>query len=359
MDPLPELVKVDPKQIGVGQYQNDIETGRLSRALDEVVEHCVNYVGVDVNRAPVQQLAYVCGLTTSVARSLVEQREKQGSFRTLESLHALPFISDRAFEFAAGFLRLPGGEEPLDETGAHPQYFELVDRMAKGLGVGTGDLIGNTDLLSKVVAEEFADERFTPAAVAGVLSELLEGGRDPRPPLEVARRPAGVRSAADLQPGMQISGRVTNVTNFGAFVDVGVQQDGLVHVSELADRFVKDPTSIVRVGEVVQVKVLGVDPDTGRISLTMKSGRGRPRRERTGRRPRRDRPRPRPPRDQARPAPKPEGDHDETSEREVATVAAEPEQESPPSEPEEEIPSDMTEEEYMKQKLEELRKRFG
>ncbi|MHC4225486.1 MAG: S1 RNA-binding domain-containing protein, partial [Planctomycetota bacterium] len=201
--------------------------------------------------------------------------------------HDLPFVSDRAFEQAGGFLRIYGGDSPLDVTGVHPAHTELVDRIAKGLAVDPADLIGNTDLLSKVVAEEFADDQVTPAAVAGALSELLEGDRDPRPPLEVARRPAGVRSAADLQAGMQLSGRVTNVTNFGAFVDVGVQQDGLVHVSELADRFVKDPTSIVRVGEVVQVKGVGVRAATG--SARRRRATRRPRARWTGRRPGRGR----------------------------------------------------------------------
>jgi uncharacterized protein len=362
IDPLPELVKVDPRLIGVGQYQHDVDAGRLSRALDEVVESCVNRVGADLNRAPVQQLAHICGLTTSVARSLVAHRERSGSMRSLRQLEELPFISERAFEQAGGFLRIQGGEEPLDATGVHPAHTELVDKIARSLAVEPKDLIRNSELLSNVVAEEYADEQHSPAVVAGVLFELLDGGQDPRPPLEVARRPAGLRSASDLKAGMQLSGRVTNVTNFGAFVDVGVQQDGLVHVSELADRFVKDPTSVVRVGEMVQVKVLGVDPDTGRISLTMKSGRGpRPRREK-GRRPRRDRGRSPQPRDQA--SQRPEREERREKAKEAVETPAEkapekPPEEAPASAPEDPIPSDMTEEEFMKRKLEELRKRFG
>ncbi|MHC4941345.1 MAG: Tex-like N-terminal domain-containing protein, partial [Planctomycetota bacterium] len=239
MDPLVELVKVDARQIGVGQYQGDVDGRKLSRALSEVVERCVCWVGVDLNRAPVQQLACVCGLSTSVARSLVGHREKQGPFPSLAAVKELPFISDRAFELAGGFLRCHGGEDPLDATAVHPSHRPIVDRIAERVGLPVAELIGNTDVLHDVVAEDYADESFSPATVAGVLSELVEAGADPRPPLEVLRRPAGIHTAADLQAGMRLSGRVTNVTNFGAFVDLGVQQDGLVHVSELADRFVK------------------------------------------------------------------------------------------------------------------------
>jgi uncharacterized protein len=383
IDPLPELVKVDPRQIGVGQYQNDVDEARLSHALDEVVEHCVNYVGIDLNRAPVQQLACVCGLTTSAARLLVEQRDKHGAIPSLEELRNFPFISETAFRYSAGFLRIHGGRNALDTTGVHPDLYPVVDRIAKAREVEPGELVDNTDLLLDVVAEEFADENSSPADVAGVLSELLEGGRDPRPPLEVVRRPAGVHSAKDLEPGMQLGGRVTNVTNFGAFVDIGVQQDGLVHVSELSDYFVKDATSVVKVGQVVQVKVLGVDSDTGRISLTMKSGRGGDRRPRRGgdRDGGRGGDRGRKPgrgpgrggggggggggRDGGggRGRPRRDGPRDAPVDREyLAKMTPKSQAEQPPVVEEstvDPVPADMSEEEYMKRKLEELKKRFG
>ena len=282
MDPLQELVKVDPKLISVGQYQDDVESRRLSRALSDVVEHCVSWVGVDINRAPVQQIAAVGGLTTSAARALVDHREKHGGFRTLANLTELHFISERAFEQAAGFLRIAGGDEPLDATGVHPAHADIVKRIAEGVSVPVAELIGNADALSGVDVDDYVDENASAAIVAKVLSELVEGGADPRPPLEVIRRPAGVNTAADLQSGMRLKGRVTNVTSFGAFVDIGVQQDGLVHVSELADRFIKDPTTVVHVGQLVDVRVLGVDADTGRISLSMKSERAKPRRDGKG-----------------------------------------------------------------------------
>jgi uncharacterized protein len=306
-----------------------------------------------VNRAPVQQLAHICGFTTATARALVRRREQQGPLRSLAALKELPFITEPTFEQAAGFLRIQDGDNPLDATGVHPRHGPLVEKIASKLGVEPTDLVGNTDLLAKLEAEEFADEDHTPATVAAVLSELLRGGEDERPTLEVVRRTAEVRSASELKPGMPLSGRVTNVTNFGAFIDIGVQQDGLVHVSELADYFVKDPTTVVRVGEVVRVKVLGVDADSGRISLTMKSGRGRPRRERGARRPRRDRGRPRsdkPRRDAERqPA--------ETADADFVTATADEPAAPPPAE--DVVPADMSEEEFMKRKLEELRKRFG
>lgn len=367
IDPISELVKVEPRQIGVGQYQNDVEPTRLSRALDDVVEHCVNLVGVDVNRAPVQLLANVCGLTGSGARAIVEHREKAGAYRTRAAIAELPAISATAFERAAGFLRVRGGDSAIDATGVHPHDAPVVTRIAEKLGTAPGALVGNADLLGNVVTEEFADERHSAVAVAGVLSELLEGGRDPRPPLEIVARPSGVRTAEDLKPGMTLPGRVTNVTNFGAFVDIGLRQDGLVHVSELADRFVRDPTAVVHVGQMVHVRVLGVDGDTGRISLSMKSGRAP---DREGARPRRgdrdrgpgrggDR-RPRGPRRDGRDRPRP-GETEEAEELAVPTsaesrAAPAPEPEAAREEP---APGSETEAEFMKRKLEEIRRRFS
>ncbi|MDH3592229.1 MAG: S1 RNA-binding domain-containing protein, partial [Planctomycetota bacterium] len=282
MDPIAELVKVDPRQIGVGQYQSDVDANHLGRVLNGVVEHCVNLVGVDVNRASVQQLSHVAGLTTSVVRALVDHRERSGRFPTRDALKELPFITDQTFEHASGFLRVIGGDDPLDATGVHPSARALVEKIARHHNVDTAALVGNTELLADLDIDKFADETFGAAFVAGTVSELLDGGEDPRPSLEILRNTGGVRSSGDLKPGMQLNGRVTNVTNFGAFIDIGVQQDGLVHVSELADFFVKDPTSVVNVGKVVNVRVLGVDADTGKISLSMKSGRPAPRRREGG-----------------------------------------------------------------------------
>ncbi|MCK6459358.1 MAG: S1 RNA-binding domain-containing protein [Planctomycetes bacterium] len=351
MDPLPELVKVDPRHIGVGQYQNDVDEKHLDAALKEVVTACVNHVGVDVNRAPAQQLAYVCGLSTYVARSIVHHREKHGRFPNRAAIRALPFVTPHAFELAGGFLRVRGGDDPLDATGVHPDHAPVAARIAERLKRPAAELIGNADLLSGIDVEEIADAQFSAATVAGVLVELIQGDADPRPPLEIARRGVA-RAAGELKAGMRLEGRVTNVTNFGAFVDVGVNQDGLVHVSELADHFVKDPTSVVRVGQVVNVRVLGVEE--GRISLSMKSGE-RPRREGGERRERGDRGdrgsrRPRRPRREER----------EVSAAPEPPPPPPPEREAAPEEaPENPVPADMTEEEFMKRKLEELRRRFS
>jgi uncharacterized protein len=351
MDPLPELVKVDPKHIGVGQYQNDVDPGRLEAALREVVESCVALVGTEINRAPAQQLACVCGLSSYVARAIVAHREKHGRFPSRAALRALPFVTPHAFDVAGGFLRVRGGDDPLDATGVHPLHAPLVARIAERVKRPVADLLANGDLLSGISAEEVADAQYSPATVAGVLAELSQGDRDPRPALELATRRSEARKAGDLEAGMRLQGRVTNVTNFGAFVDVGVHQDGLVHVSELADHFVKDPTSIVRVGQVVDVRVLGVDATTGRISLTMKSGE-KPRRERRERSERGDRGdrgsrRPRRPRRE---------EHERAESPPPPPPPAEERVEAPAENP---VPADMTEEEFMRLKLEELRRRFS
>lgn len=353
IDPMAELAKVEPRQIGVGQYQNDVEPARLSQALDEVVEHCVNSVGVDVNRAPWQLLRHVCGLTSQMAKQIASH----APYAARTAIASIPGVSAQAYEYAAGFLRIRGGGSPLDATSVHPHDEAVVHRIAAGLGKTAAELIGNADLLGDVVAEKFADEAHPPAAVEGILSELLDGGRDPRPPLEILRRPEGVHSVDDLRPGMVLSGRVTNVTNFGAFIDIGLKQDGLVHVSELADRFVKDPTTVVRVGQVVQVRVLGVDPDSGRISLSMKSGRPV---EKPGER-RRDRGGDRGPRGPRRG--REGGRRREEAEEEVVERVSRPEPEpaaaaSPESAPDP-VPGGMTPEEFMRRKLEELKRRFG
>jgi len=352
IDPLAELVKVDPRQLG-GPHLNEVDDALLGRTLSGVVESCVGYVGADVNRAAAPLLARVCGLSASVARQVVEHREKNGFFPDRASVAALPFVTERAFEWSAGFLRVRGAN-PLDATGLHPAHYPLAERIGEKLGCPVAELVGDSDRLDKVVAEEFADETFGPATVAGALYELLVGDADPRPKLEIARRDPGVRTVEDLKSGMRLPGRVTNVTNFGAFVDVGVRQDGLVHVSELANHFVKDPTQVVRSGEVVEVRVLGVDRETGRISLSMRSeregGRGR---ERGGGRDRGDRRRGRggPRRERRQPSDRPE----------AAPVPESPEEAAPlvPDLPENPVPENMTEEEFMRQKMEELKKRFS
>ncbi len=347
MDPLPELTKVEPRHIGVGQYQNDVDEKQLDAALREVVSSCVNQVGTDVNRAPPQQLACVCGLSTYVARSIVQHREKHGRFPNRAALKALPFLTPHAFELAGGFLRVKGGDDPLDATGVHPDHAILVARIAERLKRPVAELIGNADAVSGIDVDELADDRFSPATVAGVLVELIQGDTDPRPPLEIARRSA-VREAKELRAGMRLEGRVTNVTNFGAFVDVGVDQDGLVHVSELADHYVKDPTTVVRVGQVVEVRVLGVD--AGRISLSMKSLAEPPRRERREERgERRDRGSRRPRREERERAPAPEPPPPPPAEEKAPAPVAD----------EDPVPADMTAEEFMKRKLEELRRRFS
>ncbi|MEE8104717.1 MAG: Tex-like N-terminal domain-containing protein [Planctomycetota bacterium] len=272
-DPLREFVKLEAKQIGFGQYQSEVDGTRLAQALNEVVEHCVNEIGADLNRAPMQQLAKIAGFTTSRARAVVEHREKAGAFRNRAALAELPVMTPEAFAQSAGFVRVMDGDTPLDSTGVHPADYEVVERIAQKSGVSAADLIANADPLNAVDVDEFADESHSAVEVAGVLSELLKGPRDPRPVLQVAQRTAGVKSVADLKAGLRLSGRVTNVTAFGAFIDVGVKQDGLVHVSELSDGFVKDPSTVVHVGQVVQVRVLGVDSETKRIALSMKSGR--------------------------------------------------------------------------------------
>ena len=358
-DPIAEMTKLDPKQIVGGHGLADVDPKRVSRDLREVVEQCVNRIGVDVNRAPAEQLSYVCGLGPTRGREIVAHREKNGPYRTRDQIRELACVDDKAFEQAAGFLRIHGGENALDATSVHPDRYPLVQRFAEKRGVTVAELVGNADHLVDLDASEFADENFPEPVVDSVVGALLEAGLDPRPRLEVAATPAGIRSAEDLSPGMKLPGRVTNVTAFGAFVDLGVQQDGLVHVSELADRFVKDPAAVVRVGELVEVRVLGVDGDTGRISLSMRSGRpeGRGGQGR-GRDGDRKAGRGRGAQGDRRPPRRREERHDHADDRPSAV----PESPAPKPEPqfaEDPIPADMSEEEFMRRKMEELKKRFG
>jgi uncharacterized protein len=275
-DPLAELVKVEPRSIGVGQYQHDVNQAQLSRTLDAVVEDCVNAVGVDLNAASVPLIARIAGLNRRMAASIVACREQRGSFKTRAELAAVPRVGDKALEQAAPFLRIPGGEQALDGTAVHPEAYGLVERMAQAAGVAVADLVGNADLVRTLSADAFVDERFGLPTLVDVLRELEQPGRDPRPEFRTASFKEGVEDIEDLKPGMLLEGIVTNVANFGAFVDIGVHQDGLIHVSRLADRFVKDPREVVKAGDIVKVSVIEVDLKRKRISLSMRRAEGRP-----------------------------------------------------------------------------------
>ncbi|HRQ81904.1 MAG TPA: Tex family protein [Azospirillaceae bacterium] len=269
-DPLAELVKIDPKSIGVGQYQHDVTPGKLARSLDAVVEDCVNAVGVDLNTASVPLLARVSGLSETVARNVVAFRDANGAFKSRKQLLEVPRLGPKAFEQAAGFLRIQDGDNPLDGSSVHPEAYPVVERILKKTGRQLGSLIGDARFLRALDVEAFTDERFGAPTVGDILKELEKPGRDPRPEFKTATFKEGVAEMKDLQPGMLLEGVVTNVAAFGAFVDIGVHQDGLVHVSQLADRFVKDPHEVVKAGDVVKVRVQEVDIPRKRISLTMR-----------------------------------------------------------------------------------------
>ncbi len=267
-DPLAELVKIEPKSIGVGQYQHDISPAKMDRALDAVVEDCVNAVGVDVNTASAPLLARVSGLSDSVARSIVAHRDGNGAFASRKELLKVSGLGPKTFEQCAGFLRITGGSEPLDSSSVHPEAYPLVQRILKSANSDMRGLIGNIATLRTLSARDFVDDRFGLPTVSDILKELEKPGRDPRPEFKTATFKDGIEKIEHLQPGMILEGTVTNVANFGAFVDIGVHQDGLVHVSALADRFVKDPREVVKTGDVVTVKVLEVDIKRRRIALT-------------------------------------------------------------------------------------------
>ena len=269
-DPLAELVKIDPKSIGVGQYQHDVNPGALARTLDAVVEDCVNAVGVDLNTASVPLLSRVSGLSGSVAASIVRWRDANGAFRSRKQLLDVSGLGPRTFEQAAGFLRIRDGDNPLDITGVHPETYPVVQRMLERTGKPVQGLMGQADVLRTLKPEAFADERFGAITVKDILAELEKPGRDPRPHFQVARFNDSVSDLKDLQPGMLLEGTVSNVAPFGAFVDLGVHQDGLIHVSQLSHKFVNDAREVVKTGQVVKVKVLEVDLTRKRISLTMK-----------------------------------------------------------------------------------------
>ena len=269
-DPLAELVRIDPKSIGVGQYQHDVSQLQLAKKLDAVVEDCVNAVGADVNTASVPLLARISGLSESLARNIVAFRDEHGPFRDRRQLLKVPRVGDRTFQQAAGFLRVTDGDNPLDASAVHPEAYPVVEKIASRTGLPVRDLIGKGLVLKGLEPEEFADAQFGVPTVKDILAELEKPGRDPRPEFRTAAFKEGVQEMTDLQPGMLLEGVVTNVANFGAFVDVGVHQDGLVHVSQLADRFVADPREVVKAGDIVKVKVVEVDLKRRRIALTMK-----------------------------------------------------------------------------------------
>jgi uncharacterized protein len=273
-DPLAELVKIDPKSIGVGQYQHDVSQTRLKRRLDETVESCVNRVGVEVNTASPALLSYVAGIGPTAAQRIAKHRDGAGPFRSRSQLLKVPGVGPKTFEQAAGFLRVRGGDHPLDASAVHPERYALVERMARDLQVGVKELVGNEAAIARIQPERYVGEGVGLPTLQDILAELRKPGRDPRDAFEAPAFRDDVQKIEDLREGMTLQGTVTNVVAFGAFVDVGVHQDGLVHVSELSDRFVQDPSAAVRAGDRVTVRVLSVDVPRKRIALSMRSGDG-------------------------------------------------------------------------------------
>jgi uncharacterized protein len=269
-DPLAELVKIDPKSIGVGQYQHDVTEGKLSRSLDAVVEDCVNAVGVDLNTASQPLLARVSGITSGLAIAIVARRDSRGPFTTRQELMTVPRLGPKAFEQCAGFLRIRGGDDPLDTSGVHPEAYPVIRRILTASGRQAAELIGSTEVLRGLKPQDFTDERFGLPTVTDILRELEKPGRDPRPEFTTATFAEGIERIQDLEPGLVLEGVVTNVAAFGAFVDIGVHQDGLVHVSAMSRNYVSDPREVVKPGDVVRVKVLSVDVPRQRISLTLR-----------------------------------------------------------------------------------------
>jgi uncharacterized protein len=269
-DPLAELVKIDPKSIGVGQYQHDLSELKLSRSLGAVVEDCVNRVGVDLNTASAPLLARVSGIGSGLAQSIVTHRDTHGVFKSRKALKDVPRLGPKAFEQCAGFLRITGGDDPLDASAVHPESYPVVRRIIEATKSDIKVLVGNATVLRGLSPKTFADETFGLPTVTDILRELEKPGRDPRPAFKTAEFKEGVETLSDLKPGMVLEGAVTNVAAFGAFVDVGVHQDGLVHVSAMSKSFVKDPRDVVKPGDIVRVKVLEVDKARKRISLSLR-----------------------------------------------------------------------------------------
>ena len=269
-DPLAELVKVEPKSIGVGQYQHDVSQSQLGQTLTSVVEDCVNSVGVDLNMASVPLLARVSGLNKTLAQNIVNYRDANGSFTKRSELKKVERLGPKAFEQAAGFLKISNGSDPLDKSSVHPEAYPIVKRICEQNSLDVNNLIGNSELLNKLVANDYIDDKFGLPTVTDIISELDKPGRDPRPDFKTAEFKAGVEKISDLKPGMILEGVVSNVANFGAFVDVGVHQDGLVHISAITNKFISDPREVVKAGDIVKVKVVEVDAARKRISFTMR-----------------------------------------------------------------------------------------
>jgi uncharacterized protein len=270
-DPLAELVKIDPKSIGVGQYQHDVNQRQLAQQLDAVVEDCVNAVGVDVNTASAPLLARVSGLSSAIATAVVTHRDTHGAFANRDALRKVPRLGDKTFEQCAGFLRIANSDNPLDKSAVHPEAYPVVERILKKVSKPLAEVMGRSDVLKSLAPKDFADEKFGVPTVQDILTELAKPGRDPRGEFAYATFDDSVQDIKDLKEGMTLEGVVTNVAAFGAFVDIGVHQDGLVHVSELADRFVKDPRDVVKAGQKVTVRVVEVDVARKRIALSMKT----------------------------------------------------------------------------------------
>jgi uncharacterized protein len=269
-DPLAELVKIDPKSIGVGQYQHDVDQKLLKKKLDETVESCVNYVGVDLNTASKELLTFVSGITPTIANNIIAYRNQNGAFKNRRQLLKVAKLGPKAFEQAAGFLRIRGGENPLDNTAVHPESYSLVQSIAADLGVSLNQVTQVAENLKKANIKKYVTETIGEPTLRDILSELEKPGRDPRAEFKYATFKEGIKEIKDLTVGMELEGIITNVANFGAFVDIGVHQDGLVHISQLADKFVDDPKKIVKVGQVVKIQVLEINEKLKRISLSMK-----------------------------------------------------------------------------------------
>lgn len=270
-DPLAELVKIDPKSIGVGQYQHDVNQSRLARALHAVMEDCVNAVGVDVNTASVPLLSCIAGLNETIARNIVHYRETNGAFKNRHDFKSVPRLGEKAFEQAAGFLRINSGENPLDASAVHPEAYEIVEHILKRQRKNIKELIGNKSIIQSINPADYINEKFGLITIRDIFQELEKPGRDPRPEFKTATFKEDVNTIDDLYPDMQLEGVITNVAQFGAFVDIGVHQDGLVHISMLADKYVKDPNDVVKVGDIVKVRVISVDKERKRIQLSMRS----------------------------------------------------------------------------------------
>lgn len=273
MDPLAELVKIDPKSIGVGQYQHDVDQNALQKSLEDVVVSCVNSVGVEVNTASKEILTYVSGMGPVLAKNVIEYRNKNGAFKSREALRKVTRFGDKAFEQAAGFLRIRDAENPLDASAVHPESYSVVSKMAGKLNCTVADLIKDEALRKQIRIEEYISDTAGLPTLQDIMSELAKPGRDPRKKFDVFEFDKNVHSMADLKEGMILPGIITNITAFGAFVDIGVHQDGLVHISQLADRYVSNPNEVVQLNQKVQVKVLEIDVNRKRISLSMKEAK--------------------------------------------------------------------------------------